>query len=238
VTSAPPPRCVVLSPHLDDAVLSAAGRLMARDTQVITVCAGIPPEHAELSAWDADSGARTAASRARERLHEDDAALAVVGATTTRLGELGQHYRGAPYDVDGVAAQLLPLLAGVREVWLPAGIGGHGAHEGTSRAGLAAVTVTRPDEVHLYADLPYALAFGWPARGDGVDVELRRLGHDPAQLSSATRRLDDDEQVRKQRAVRCYRTQLALLGMSADGRFVDPSADSLELSWRLPVPPG
>ena len=233
MTSAPPPRCVVVSPHLDDAVLSAAGRLMARDAHVITVCAGIPPEHADLSAWDADSGARTAASRARERLHEDDAALAVVGATTSRLGELGQHYRGAPYDVDRVADQLVPMLADVTEVWLPSGIGGHGAHEGTSRAGLAAVAVTRPDEVHLYADLPYALAFGWPAREDGLDVELRRLGHDPAQLSSSTRRLDDDEQGRKQRAVRCYRTQLGLLGMSADGRFADPSADRLELSWRL-----
>src|SRR4051794_41646205 len=110
---------------------------MARDAHVITVCAGIPPEHAELSAWDADSGARTAASRARERLHEDDAALAVVGATTTRLGELGQHYRGAPYDVDRVADELVALLTDVSEVWLPAGIGGGGGPQGTSRPGVA-----------------------------------------------------------------------------------------------------
>jgi len=233
VTSALPARCVVLSPHLDDAVLSAAGRLSAGDAHVVTICAGIPPEDAGLSAWDAASGARSAATRARERLREDDAALAVFGAGTTRLAELGQHYRGAPYDVGSVADQLVPLLRGIREVWLPAGIGGHGAHEGTSRAGLAAVAVTGPDEVHLYADLPYALAFSWPAEHEGLEAELRRLGHDPAGLSRSTWHLDDDQQARKQRAVTCYRTQLALLGMSADGRFADPSADNLELSWRL-----
>lgn len=227
--------CLVISPHLDDAVLSAAARLLEGDAHVVTVCAGIPPEDAALSQWDADSGARSPAARARERLLEDDAALSVVGATTTRLTELGQHYRGAPYDVDSVAAQLVVLLRGVAEVWLPAGIGGHGAHEGTSRAALAAVRVTRPDAVYLYADLPYALAFGWPARRDGLEDELRRLGHDPSQLAWSIRELSDEEQDRKQRAVRCYRTQLALLGMSADGRFADPSADTLELSWRLPL---
>ena len=227
------PRCIVVSPHLDDAVLSATARLSAGDAHVVTVCAGIPSETADLSAWDEASGARNAADRAHERLREDDAALAVLGVTTTRLDELGQHYRGAPYDVDRVAAQLVPFLRGVREVWLPAGIGGHGAHEGTSRAGLAAVAVTSPDEVHLYGDLPYALAFGWPAAFEGLDAELRRLGHDPAHLTRSTWTLDDEQQARKRRAVRCYRTQLALLGMSADGRFADPSADCLELSWRL-----
>jgi LmbE family N-acetylglucosaminyl deacetylase len=226
--------CVVVSPHLDDAVLSAAGRLLDGDAHVVTVCAGIPAEGAPLSAWDAESGARDAAARARERLREDDQALAVLGATTTRLDELGQHYRGAPYDVDGVAKRLVPLLRDATEVWVPAGVGGHGAHEGTSRAALAAVQVTRPRAVHLYADLPYALGFGWPDRCDGLEAELRRLGHDPAVLSWSTRRLDDEQQARKQRAVRCYATQLRLLGLSADGRFADPSADGLELSWQLP----
>ena len=231
--TSPAPRSVVVSPHLDDAVLSAAGRLLAGDAHVVTVCAGIPPEGASMSSWDAESEARDAAARARERLREDDEALAVVGATTTRLDELGQHYRATPYDVDGVAGQLVPLLRGVPEVWLPAGIGGHGAHEGTSRAGLAAVKLTRPAAVHMYADLPYALSFGWPESRDGLETELRRLGFDPDELAWAPRRLDEDEQSRKQRAIRCYRTQLALLGMSADGRFANPSADGLELSWRL-----
>ena len=226
-------RCIVVSPHLDDAVLSASARLSVGDAHVVTVCAGIPPDDAELSAWDARSGARSASERARERLREDDAALSVLGAGTTRLGELGQHYRGAPYDVDRVADQLMPLLSGVREVWLPAGIGGHGAHEGTSHAALAAVAITRPDEVHLYADLPYALDFGWPSEHEGLESELRRLGHDTETLARSTWCLADDQQARKQRALRCYRTQLALLGVSADGRFPDASADGLELSWRL-----
>ena len=199
----------------------------------MTVCAGIPPAGAPLSTWDADSGARDAADRATERLAEDDAALAVVGASTTRLPELGQHYRGAPYDVAHVAEQLVTLLHGVPEVWLPAGIGGHGAHEGTSRAALEASRVVRPVNVWLFADLPYALGFGWPERRDGLEHELRRLGHDPEHLEWSIRRLDAEEQERKQRAIRCYRTQLELLGMSADGRFADPAADSLELAWRL-----
>ena len=224
---------VVISPHLDDAVLSCAGRLLEADVMVVTVCAGAPAAGSALSAWDIEGGAVDARERALARLAEDDAALAVLGAPTVRLDELGQHYRGAPYDVERVADRLVPLLTGAGSVWIPAGIGGHGAHVGTREAGLLAAVRAGVARAMLYADLPYAFASGWPSDIGGLLGELMNVGVDPARLVAAPRRLTPAEQRQKQAAVACYRSQLAQLGVDRSGRFATAEADAWELAWKV-----
>jgi len=222
---------VVVSPHLDDAVLSCAGRLLDGDVSVVTVCAGLPDAGSALSEWDIASGATDARERAIERIAEDDVALALLDVPTRRLDELGQHYRGAAYDVDRVAGHLRPLLAGANTVWVAAGIGGHGAHIGTRDATLRAARAAGVRRLVLYADLPYAFSFGWPDSVDGLQGELARVGVDPSPLVPVPRRLTAHEQRCKRAALACYRSQHHVLNVDATGRFAARGGDEWELAW-------
>lgn len=80
-------RVTVLSPHLDDAVLSL-GAAIARaaatgaSVEVVTVFAGDPESQAPSGAWDARSGFRTAGEASRARRAEDLRACGFLGAST------------------------------------------------------------------------------------------------------------------------------------------------------------
>ena len=65
---------IVVSAHLDDAVLSCYSAL-GPSTSVVTVFAGLPPESV-LSSWDAEGGATSSRERMAERREEDRRALA------------------------------------------------------------------------------------------------------------------------------------------------------------------
>src|SRR4051794_27565794 len=86
-------RCVVLSPHLDDAVFSAWHVLSATgDVLVVTVFAGVP-EAGFVTALDrARGGQESAAVVARRRL-EDRAALGLAGRAPVHLDLLDVDYR-------------------------------------------------------------------------------------------------------------------------------------------------
>src|SRR5919109_876181 len=66
---------VVLSPHLDDAVFSCWHIVGEEKARVVTVFAGIPPAGTPLPRWDEMTGATDPATRVRERIAEDEAAL-------------------------------------------------------------------------------------------------------------------------------------------------------------------
>jgi hypothetical protein len=97
-------RSVVLSPHLDDAVLSCWHLLAGGDTTVVTVFAGVP-EPGTCGWSDRLTGASDSAARVRERLGEDTRAPALAGASSGRLDLLDEQYRGNG-DVPAVAEQL------------------------------------------------------------------------------------------------------------------------------------
>src|SRR5205807_10094736 len=95
-TNAPPPpasvfrvaRTVVVSTHLDDAVLSCWSVLDAPgDVVVVTVFTGGPPP-GTLTEWDRDSGAADSAERMIQRVEEDRAALRVAGREPVHVGLL------------------------------------------------------------------------------------------------------------------------------------------------------
>ena len=169
-------RWIYLSPHLDDAVLSAGG-LIYEQTQaglpveIWTLMAGLPPE-GELSSfaqvlhqlWGFGSAEESVASR-RE---EDRQAAAAVGARARhfdfpdavyRRGEDGEsvpagYFGGAaprgclPAEGDGRGGRA--AAAAGRYPRLPAGIGGHVDH---MLARAAAELLGRP--LWYDADLPY-----------------------------------------------------------------------------------
>ncbi|MFP3707935.1 PIG-L deacetylase family protein [Paraburkholderia tropica] len=100
-----PPRLFVVSPHLDDAVLSC-GNLLARcaGSVVCTVFAGRPREPMRTE-WDAASGFADAHEAIAARWREDETALALCGATAVWLDFLDSQYGETPR-VDDVAEAL------------------------------------------------------------------------------------------------------------------------------------
>jgi LmbE family N-acetylglucosaminyl deacetylase len=213
---------LILSPHLDDATLSCWHLLAGSDeVEVVNVFTGIPPDGA-LGHWDRETGATGGPTRVKERLEEDRAALAVAGRTAVGLGLLDAQYRNNGRGPDVLGA-LLPRLAPDAVLYAPAALGVHVDHALVREAALA--LRQRGHEIRLYADLPHALAVGWPAwvtgrppasspsappeehwrralEGSGVRLE---------ELRAEVHELAPEEFERKLEALRAYRTQLPAL---------------------------
>jgi LmbE family N-acetylglucosaminyl deacetylase len=246
MTGGQPAGPVVVSPHLDDAVLSAAMQLMRPGARVVTVFAGLPPAGAVAGSWDRLTGAADARQRVEERWREDDEAMAVLGvADPVRLGFADGQHVGEPaarLDIDAVVQALRPYLTGVQEVWVPAAVGGHSDHVAARDAGVAAADPQAV--VHHFADVPYSVPYGWPPSVDGsastspyLDIdqwlvdELADVGLDATALVRSVHQLDEENQRRKVKAMACYRTQIPALdpwGVLAGG---DPAIVGFEVSW-------
>jgi LmbE family N-acetylglucosaminyl deacetylase len=147
---------VVVSPHFDDAVLSAAAVLHRRRARalVVTVCGGPPERRAAVSDWDRVCGFPDGAVAAELRGTEDLRALSFVGARSLHLEFVDDPYRAA-FPVAEVAAALRQFAARDVRLWVPMGLGRHPDHEGVREASLAAGRASC--RLLFYADLPHAL---------------------------------------------------------------------------------
>ncbi len=152
---------VAVSPHLDDAALSASVRLGRGDAVVLTVFTRLPPAGASASSWDRLTGASSSLDRQRERLAEDAAAMRLLSAASIHLDELDAQYRhpgGPDPDLTRAADLMAREFRRADEVWLPSAIGGHRDHRLARDAGLLAAAAAGHAEVTLYADYPYVIA--------------------------------------------------------------------------------
>src|SRR4051794_22622949 len=75
---------IVVSPHLDDAVLSCGGQL-GPETTAVTVFAGAPPPGTPLPEWDRLTGASDPHAQVLLRRSEDAEALRRLGAAYRHL---------------------------------------------------------------------------------------------------------------------------------------------------------
>ncbi|HWD11471.1 MAG TPA: PIG-L family deacetylase [Solirubrobacteraceae bacterium] len=237
---------LVLSPHLDDAVLDCWGLLASeRPLSVVNVFAGVPPA-GNLTLWDAMTGAEDSAARVRARLEEDAGALARASRTAHNLANLDAQYRArfARPRLGELDAALVEILAGVSRVHVPAGIGGHPDHRYLRRYGRMLRRAGIP--VSLYAELPYCVLHGWPPWVDGRAPEANRnvdafwlsqldgVPEIPALRSARVERLDDAAASAKLAAMRCYATQLPCLEYGARQLLADPEIHRFEVRWDLP----
>ena len=192
----------MLSPHLDDAVLSLGAALHSAaargaDVTVLTVFAGNPASTAPAGDWDRRSGFENAGEAAEARREEDRQACALIGAEPLWLD----------FDLDGsrseleaaIWARIATALDGADVVLAPGFPLEHRDHALIARLvdehGLPA------GRLGIYLEQPYTLWTQAPSGSrEALQPSWRRLTAGPR------------DRLAKLRAARAYRSQLPLLG--------------------------
>ncbi|MEI7860780.1 MAG: PIG-L family deacetylase [Acidimicrobiales bacterium] len=231
-------RVVVVSPHFDDAALSAAYLLLSHPgSTVVTVMAGRPDAYPDpMSEWDAAGGFTAGDDVVAIRRDEDRAAMAVLGATPVWL-EFADHQYLAPGvrpDTGNVTEALIEAIrgAGATAVFLPMGLANpdHGlTHEAGLLARLSLSSEGGGPTWFCYQDGGYTHLPGLLAWR--VSQLFRRgLWPTPAIVPMVT------DVVAKRLAIECYVSQVAQLRQEhlLDERL---EANTPEQYWRLDPPP-
>lgn len=235
---------VVLSPHLDDAVLSAWSVLTsAADVRVVNVFTG-GPAPGSVAEWDRLAGAVDSAELMRARVAEDCQALMMAGRAPINLRLLDHQYRGRrrPPSFRELDDALIAAVPAASRVYAPAVLGArHPDHELVRNWALA---LTGHD-VTLYADVPYAAEYGWPSWVTGDDGHPRldpeifwqvtpNRAHPAGQRDGAiVQRLRPDDAARKLAAMRAYATQWPVLDRGPVGLLSNPRIHPFEVFWRV-----
>lgn len=191
---------LIVSPHLDDAVLSV-GQVMAGRPEAIvaTVFAGTPRRPRQLTTFDQGCGYSSAGQAMRERRQDDTRALAVLAARPVHFGFSDHQY--GPREGTGVelAQHIAHRLLGLVDELAPAlhvAVGplglAHPDHLATAD-GFRLALESRPDlEGWLYEDLPSRVL--WPEQVQprldrwadaGWATELDFLGTGPLEAKEA-----------------------------------------------------
>jgi LmbE family N-acetylglucosaminyl deacetylase len=202
-------RVVVVSPHLDDAVLSLGASMawLARrgvHVDVLTVFGGDPSSTAVPSGWDRRAGFPNEGAAVAARQEEDREACRIVGVNPRVLGFRGGSY-GGPGDPELTWHAVAEVVSGADVVLVPGFPRTNDDHRW-----LNTLLVQRPPpagRLGLYAEQPYRYAVRHDQRRPSVEgsehVRWASTGYSLRELRV------------KRRAILAYRSQLALLGFTA-----------------------
>jgi LmbE family N-acetylglucosaminyl deacetylase len=194
---------LVLSPHLDDAVLSAGQFLAGRpDAVVMTLFAGVPNAKAVTTTYDQTCGFGSAEEAISSRREEDQEALAILGCTSLHM-DLPDSQYGQPKDVDPVMACIKQTIDDLDPEFIVGPLGlVHPDHE-LAREALLNLAEYADVPIWLYEDLPGTMLDLQSAtnalesvREAGYDVERGFIGDGP--------------HWKKMLAVQAYRSQVGL----------------------------
>lgn len=187
---------IVISPHLDDAVLSCGEAIAATpDITIITVLAGVPDE-LPVTKFDVDSGFTSGTQAVLGRRREDERAATILDATAVHLDFFDRQY-GRTNDYKTIADAIADLLDPGQQVLIPVGIG-HPDHETVSRCALAAAKARAARDIVLYEELPYRVLV---PEAVGLVLGHRHIKAQLLGLAAGHRR-------EKELAIACYRSQL------------------------------
>jgi LmbE family N-acetylglucosaminyl deacetylase len=210
-------RMVVVSPHLDDAVLSLGGTIArtarrAGSVEVLTVFGCDPDSEAPAGGWDRRGGFRTEGEAARGRRDEDRRACAVLGAEPVWLafGDADYERHGGDAEVREAVAS---SVAGAAAVVLPGFPLAHPDHAWLTELLLRDRIPCR--RLGLYVEQPYAMR---AAGGRGWSVPPWLEPHLASPASFMREPVGPRDRRAKLTALRQYRSQLPLLGLTRHGR--------------------
>jgi LmbE family N-acetylglucosaminyl deacetylase len=202
------PTVVVVSAHLDDAVLSLGATVAelvrgGARVKVVTVFAGNPESNLPVGGWDGLGGFRTEGEASTARRREDEEACGIVGAVPVWLPFSEADYREG-MDEAGIVAALAPELAAADAALAPGFPLMNPDHAVVARLVLGNPP---PGRLGLYAEQPYRY---W-VRATQPKLTLP----DSVVVANGwTRRRAQPALLRtKRRAIRAYTSQLRLLGL-------------------------
>jgi LmbE family N-acetylglucosaminyl deacetylase len=206
---------MVVSPHLDDAILSLGASIgratgSGRQVTVLTVFAGHPDSGLPAGGWDRRGGFATEGEASKARRLEDEKACRELGAESCWLSFSEADYRET-LDGDSIWSEVHSAVTEARpeDVLLPGFPLTNPDH-----AWVTELLVERGlpcSRLGLYAEQPYRFwARHEDARSHG-DAGPTATGL-PVEWVNAGRSLR--EVWRKRRAIVAYRSQIRLLGMS------------------------
>jgi LmbE family N-acetylglucosaminyl deacetylase len=217
---------LVISPHLDDAVLSCAEALgRAQRAAVVTVFAGAPPDGDMQTDWDQRSGFASAREAIAARRDEDAAALALLHAEPLWLDFLDSQYGDTP-GVEAVADALERTVSAFAPdmVLLPAGLF-HSDHALTHEAALLARRRLPHLTWRMYEEAHYRRIPGFLQR------RLAQLLQDGVQATPLPAMVDAACAPAKEAAIACYASQLRALAAKVRDGHADAFAP--ETFWKL-----
>jgi LmbE family N-acetylglucosaminyl deacetylase len=228
-------KLVIVSPHLDDAVLSCGLLMLAHPgATVVTVFAGTPPTYpTKMRYWDVQGGFGPDSDVMAVRRDEDQAALARLEATPHHLDFVEHTYNAGDRPV--APAVIAPALeAAIREheptaVVAPFGLA-NPDHDVTHAAAML-VRQQMPEDIawFCYEDCGYKHIPGMLA-WRVARLFTRDVWPTPACPTVST------DLARKRAAVDCYPTQL--LALEDDWRInAKLDAPAPEQLWRLATRP-
>jgi LmbE family N-acetylglucosaminyl deacetylase len=214
---------LVMSPHLDDGVLSCGKVLAAHPGSVVlTVFAGGRVDWSDVTDWDRLSGFRPGVDVVAARRLEDEKALARLDAFPRWLEWPQGTYASGPLDrsavVDDIAAAIEEVDPDM--VAMPLGVH-HGDHLLTHDLGREALRRAPTRTWLIYADQPYAL--------DKPEEAASRLDHLRGEIRLTPARLPSASPLRKWRALARYRSQRRSLGR----RLITRCAWGPEQYWQM-----
>jgi LmbE family N-acetylglucosaminyl deacetylase len=209
---------LVISPHLDDAVLSCGQALAAcPGSTVLTVFAGVPRAAQQSTDWDRRCGFASAAEAMACRRGEDERALGVLGALPLWLDFCDAQY-GQPPAARTLHQQIRATVRRLRpqRVLYPLGLF-HDDHllcHAACRDALSPRGLPRIEAL-AYEDVPYRTVPGL-LQARLAELAGQRLRATPASMPPASHRAA----LAKARALRAYASQLGALGTErlADAR--------------------
>jgi LmbE family N-acetylglucosaminyl deacetylase len=218
-------RLVLISPHLDDAVLGC-GDLLAQHpgAVVVTAFAGRPAHYPDLTSWDARAGFAPGDDVVMARRQEDAAALDVLRARPHWLDFPDPQYgdRPARSTLGDALAQALDDLAPTVVVG-PIGL----FHDDHILTGDAALDLRRQRPTLTWLSYADAIYRGVP---DRLAERLRALDRSGVELQPIEAPGQPASE-QKRRAIACYRSQVKALECSWDGGVSD--AFGPEQYWQV-----
>jgi LmbE family N-acetylglucosaminyl deacetylase len=159
------------------------------------------------------------------------------------LDFIEDQYRTEPISVDRLRESFLAQVPSAAWVSAPAAIGAHPDHQ--LIRDLALRLAADGWSVELYADLPYAVRYGWPEWITGVhpgphlvveawwDEFLREITARGHQLTRQVHDLGEAGSDAKLNAMTGYATQYQQLNSGIVNRLTNPLIRRYELSWKV-----
>ena len=234
-------RLTVVSPHLDDAVLSAGGTIyeMVRrgvEVTIVSLFAGDPDASSPPSYWDAGRGESQGVA-VRQRRDEDRAAAAELGASVIALPWADSGYVGVR-NPDAIWQAIEPTIGAAAATLLPGWPLSHADHRYATMLVLERIDASTP--IAFYAEQPYAAEPVTLLKGMVRRHTVAPLRHAyDADIRWHRNRLSVDTHRAHARAVAHYAGEVQNLGIRGrwGGLYRRFVGEWLGIGQKVPLPP-